>query len=235
MINILIPMAGRGSRFSERGYDLPKPWIDVVGKPLAQVAIETLGIKGRFIYVVQKSHGLLELLMNTTPGCIVVEIDEMTNGASSSALMAKGLINTDEPLIITNCDQAMNWSSADFEEFISTTKSDGVLVTYRSKDLKNSFAEIQNGVVTKVVEKQPLGDIALTGLHYWSKGSLFVETAEWLEENFKSEGYKETYVSATYQRLIDQGYTISQYMLEDGGYIPLGTPEDLNNYLGKYR
>lgn len=233
MLNILIPMAGLGSRFTAGRYDKPKPLIDVNGKPMIQVAVETLGLEGNFIYVVQKSHRMTELLTKITPGCKVVEIDELTDGAAATALLAKEFINSSDPLIITNCDQAMDWNPEDFLAFVESVDQDGSIVTYKSDDLKNSFAKVEDGWVTQVVEKKPLSDIALIGVHYWAEGSLFVDSAEWLMNNFKTLGYKEAYVSTTYQYLIDNGAKISSYMLEPGGYIPLGTPADLDLYLGK--
>ena len=84
-LNVLIPMAGAGSRFESAGYTFPKPLIEVKKKPMIQVVVENLNIKANFIYVVQKSHrekyNLDALLSLITPGCKIVETEGMTEGS----------------------------------------------------------------------------------------------------------------------------------------------------------
>ena len=96
-LNILIPMAGAGSRFEKAGYTFPKPLIEVREKPMIQVVIENLNIKANYIYVVQKEHRKkynLDTLLNLiTPKCKVVEVDGLTEGAACTALLAKKYIN----------------------------------------------------------------------------------------------------------------------------------------------
>lgn len=230
-LNILIPMAGSGQRFIDQGYLNPKPLIDVDGIPMIQLAVKTLGLDGHYIFITRKSHKMTDLLTNLVPGCSIIEIDEVTSGATATALVAKDLINNDTPLVVTNCDQALDWDDEDFIRYVSSMEHDGCLVTYKSTDLKNSFAKVENGVVTEVVEKKPLGDEALIGVHHWTKGSTFVEAAEWLVDNFKEMGYAEPYVSLVYQRMIELGAKVVSYRISDEGFMPLGTPQDLTNYL----
>ena len=101
-LNILIPMAGAGSRFEKAGYTFPKPLIDVNGKPMIQVVIDNLNIEANYIYVVQKEHRAkynLDTLLNLiTPGCKIVEVDELTEGAACTTLLAKEYINSDASL-----------------------------------------------------------------------------------------------------------------------------------------
>ena len=108
-LNILIPMAGAGSRFEKAGYTFPKPLIEVKGKPMIQVVVENLNIKANYIYVVQKSHrekyNLDALLSLITPGCKIVETEGMTEGAACTALLAKEHINSDAPLFFANSNQ----------------------------------------------------------------------------------------------------------------------------------
>mgnify|MGYP003331424033 CR=1 FL=1 len=92
-MNVLIPMAGAGSRFAQAGYTFPKPLIDVNGKPMIQVVVDNLNIEATFIYVVQKEHrnkfNLDTLLNLITPGCKIVEVDGITEGAACTTLLAK--------------------------------------------------------------------------------------------------------------------------------------------------
>ena len=113
-------MAGEGQRFAVAGYKLPKPLIDVNGKPMARAAFDSLNVKGNYIYVIRREHNkggrLVNLLKEMTPKCTVVEIDELTEGAACSVLMAEEYIDNRDPLLIANCDQVIEWDSTNFIE-----------------------------------------------------------------------------------------------------------------------
>jgi HAD superfamily hydrolase (TIGR01509 family) len=117
-LNVLIPMAGAGSRFEQAGYTFPKPLIEVKGKPMIQVVVENLNLDANYIYVVQKSHrekyNLDTLLNLITPGCKIVETDGLTEGAACTALLAKEYIDNDNPLFFANSDQFVEWDSNEF-------------------------------------------------------------------------------------------------------------------------
>ena len=114
-MNVLIPMAGAGSRFEKAGYTFPKPLIEVNGKPMIQTVVENLNIDARHIFIVQKSHcekyNLKNMLNVIAPGCKVVEVDGITEGAACTTLLAKEFINNDEPLLMANSDQFVDWDS----------------------------------------------------------------------------------------------------------------------------
>ena len=107
-------MAGAGSRFEEAGYTFPKPLIDVNGKPMIQVVIENLNLQGKYIFIVQKKHyekyDLNRLLNLIAPECQIITIDQLTEGAACTVLLAKEHINTKEPLLISNADQFIEWN-----------------------------------------------------------------------------------------------------------------------------
>ena len=132
-LNVLIPMAGAGSRFAQAGYSFPKPLIDVEGKPMIQVVVENLNIEANYIYVVQKSHrekfNLDTLLNLITPNCKIVEVDGLTEGAACTALLAKEHINNEHPLFFANSDQFVEWDSNEFFYKIRTMFP--IIKTYR--------------------------------------------------------------------------------------------------------
>ena len=109
-MNVLIPMAGAGSRFSQAGFTVPKPLIEVRGKPMIQVVIENLNIEANYIFIVQKEHYekySLQILLNLiSDNCTIVQVDELTEGAACTTLLAKQHIDNDAPLLIANSDQA---------------------------------------------------------------------------------------------------------------------------------
>jgi len=232
-MNIVIPMAGLGTRFSNVGYKEPKPLIDIEGKPMIQQAVETLGFKGNYIFIIKKDHFIKNKIENLVKNSTVIEIDYTTEGPASSALLAKDYINNDDELIIANCDQIMWWDPDVVLEQIRTTNYDGVVVTYHETTPKNSYVKInRKGQVTKVAEKQVISNISLNGIHYWKKGSLFVSSAEeMISKNIRYNN--EFYVAPTYNQLIDKGYTIGIHHIPNEVHNAIGTPEDLNLYYNK--
>lgn len=240
-MDVLIPMAGLGSRFRKTHGDLPKPLIEVDGKTLIEHSINSFDVDARFIFVTRKmpdpSHNerLSEMLRKLRPDGVEVMIDLPTAGASQTCLAARHLIDGDQPLMIYNCDQIIRWQPKDYLDFITRHGCDGSVVLYRSRDPKNSFAEVTDGKITKLVEKQPISDHALIGFHHWARGKDFVLSADKLVDDFRLSGKPECYVSETYNYLIEQGSTILPYHVSDNTYIPLGTPEDVARYLGKVK
>ena len=240
-MNIVIPMAGLGTRFSNEGFKLPKPLIETNSKTLIEHSISTLGVGGKYIFITRKydnpEHNILltKRLKEIQPNSIEIQLDKPTRGATETALAAKEYIDNNEPLIITNCDQITDWESKKFNEFISNPNIDGVVVTYPSTNPKNSFAIVENDKVVKLIEKQPVSDIALIGVHYWKEGRMFTKTAEKLLEDFESKGRSECYISETYNYLIHTGANIKNYHITANEYIPLGTPYDLKIYEGKVK
>ena len=113
-MNVLIPMAGAGSRFANAGYTFPKPLIEVNGKPMIQVVVENLNIDAHYIFLVQKEHyekyNLKQLLNLISPECDIIQVDGLTEGAACTILLARDLINNDEPLLMANSDQFVEWN-----------------------------------------------------------------------------------------------------------------------------
>jgi len=236
-LNILIPMAGAGSRFQQAGYTFPKPLIDVNGKPMIQVVTDNLNIKANYIYVVQKEHrekyNLDTLLNLITPGCKIVEVEGVTEGAACTALLAKEFIDSDKPLFFANSDQYCEWDSNEFMYKMNETDADGGIVSFRSTHPKWSFAKVdEQGLVTEVAEKNPISDIATVGFYYWKHGSDFVKYAEEMITNdIKVNG--EFYVCPVFNQAISDGKEIRTFDIPK--MWGLGTPEDLQTYLENHK
>ena len=232
-MNILIPMAGAGSRFTQAGYTFPKPLIDVEGKPMIQVVVDNLNIEATFIYVVQKEHrekyNLDTLLNLITPNCKIVEVDGLTEGAACTTLLAKEFIDSDAPLLMANSDQFLEWDSNEFMYKMIEQKVDGGIVTFTATHPKWSFAKVDEyGYVTEVAEKNPISDIATVGVYYWSKGSDYVKyTEQMIGKNIRTNN--EFYTCPTFNEAIGDGKKIKTFNIEK--MWGLGTPEDLKYYL----
>ena len=236
-LNVLIPMAGAGSRFQQAGYTFPKPLIEAKGKPMIQVVVDNLNIKANYIYVVQKEHrekyNLDTLLNLITPGCKIVETEGITEGAACTALLAKEFIDSDAPLFFANSDQFVEWDSNEFLYKMNETDADGGIVSFRATHPKWSFAKIdEQGLVTEVAEKNPISDIATVGYYYWKHGSDFVKYAEeMIDKDIRVNG--EFYVCPVFNQAIGDGKEIRTFDIPK--MWGLGTPEDLKEYLENYK
>jgi len=232
-MNVLIPMAGAGSRFQQAGYTFPKPLIDVQGKPMIQVVVDNLNIEATYIYVVQKEHRAkynLDTLLNLiTPNCKIVEVDGITEGAACTTLLAKEFIDNDQPLVMANSDQFVEWDSNEFMYKMIEQKVDGGILTFKATHPKWSFAKVDEyGYVTEVAEKNPISDIATVGVYYWAKGSDYVKYAkQMIEKNIRTNN--EFYTCPTFNEAIGDGKKIKTFNIKK--MWGLGTPEDLNYYL----
>ena len=236
-LNVLIPMAGAGSRFEQAGYTFPKPLIEVHGKPMIQVVVENLGFEANYIFVVQKSHreqyNLDTMLNLIAPDCTIVEVDGITEGAACTALLAREFIDNDAPLFFANSDQFVDWNAAEFMYRMQESQADGGIVTFKATHPKWSYAKVDdNGFVTEVAEKNPISDNATVGYYYWKHGSDFVKYAnEMIEEDIRVNG--EFYVCPVFNQAIEDGKQIR--IKEVDGMWGLGTPEDLHYYLENYK
>jgi HAD superfamily hydrolase (TIGR01509 family) len=235
-MNVLIPMAGGGTRFAQAGYTFPKPLIEVRGKPMIQIVVENLNIDATFTYVVQKEHRQkynLDTLLNLiTPNCNIVEVDGITEGAACTTLLAKEFINNDQPLLMANSDQFVEWDSNEFMYKMIEQDVDGGIVTFRATHPKWSFAKIdERGYVTEVAEKNPISDIATVGIYYWKRGSDYVKYAEqMIDKNIRVNN--EFYVCPVFNEAVGDDKRIKTFDVP--AMWGLGTPEDLNYYLENY-
>jgi HAD superfamily hydrolase (TIGR01509 family) len=234
-MNVLIPMAGAGSRFQRAGYTFPKPLIEVRGKPMIQLVVENLNIDARHIFVVQKSHyeqyNLKHLLNLISPGCEIVQVDGMTEGAACTTLLAKEFINNDEPLVFANSDQFLDWDSNEFMYSMEADEIDGGILTFKATHPKWSFAKLdEHGYVSEVAEKKPISDIATAGIYYWKHGKDYVKYAEQMIEN-NVRFNNEFYVCPVFNEAIGDGKKIKTFHFD--GMWGIGTPEDLD-YFNKF-
>jgi beta-phosphoglucomutase-like phosphatase (HAD superfamily)/dTDP-glucose pyrophosphorylase len=233
-LNVIIPMAGEGSRFMDAGYTFPKPLIDVDGKPMIQAVVENLNIKANYIFLVRKEHidqyaGFKSTLNLIAPGCKIVVVDELTEGAACTLLLAEEHIDNDAPLLIANCDQLMGWDSSAFMWSVNDDNVDGSIITFENTHPKWSYAETdENGWVTRVAEKDPISNKATTGVYYWQHGSDFVQCARMMiADDVRVNG--EFYTCPVFNVAIAEGGRIKTFHVEEMN--GLGTPADLKAYL----
>ena len=238
-MNVLIPMAGRGSRFATQGYTFPKPLIDVKGKPMIQVVTENLNIKANYTFIVQKEHyekySLQHLLNLIAPGCNIVQVDGITEGAACTTLLAKEFIDNDEPLLMANSDQFVEWDSNETLYAFTNGNCDGGIITFPATHPKWSYAKLgEDGYVSEVAEKKPISEHATVGIYWWAKGSDYVKYAEqMIEKDIRVNN--EYYVCPVFNEAIGDGKKVRIKEIEKEGMWGIGTPEDLNYFLEHYK
>lgn len=232
-MKVLIPMAGAGSRFEKAGYTFPKPLIDVEGKPMIQAIVDNLNIEAQHVFIVQKSHyekyNLQQTLNQISPNCEIVQVDGITEGAACTTLLAKKYIDNDEPLVIANSDQYVEWDSNEFMYSMVADLVDGGILSFKSTHPKWSYAKLgDDGFVCEVAEKKPISDIATVGIYYWKKGSDYVRYAEdMIEKNIRVNN--EFYVCPVFNQAIEDNKKVKIFNVEKMWGI--GTPEDLQIFL----
>lgn len=238
MMNIVIPMAGLGSRFAQAGYQKPKPFIDVAGKPMIVRVLENIACpRARFILLARKEHmeaqAALVRQIEQDFNATFIPVDQLTEGTVCTVLFARKLINNEQPLLIANSDQIIDCS---IEKFIGDSEDrglDGSILTFidAEKNPKWSFARIDSkGIVQEVQEKKAISEYATVGIYYYHKGSDFVNAA--VDMVVRGDRVNnEFYTCPTYNYAIREGLKIGIFNIDSSKIHGIGTPDDLNAYL----
>ena len=236
MLNIVIPMAGRGSRFAQAGFLNPKPLIDVNGRPMIAWVVENVrpACAHRFIFICQKEHlekyALADTLQALAPGCGIISIDHVTEGAACTVLLAERWIDNDDSLMIANSDQYVD---AGIEPYLAALgENDGLIMTMPSRDPNCSYVRTDAaGEVTLVREKERISEEATVGIYNFRHGADFVSAAgSMIRRNIRTNG--EFYVAPVYNELTEKGKRIVVHNVGPRVYS-LGTPSDLDFFLAQ--
>ena len=236
-MNVLIPMAGEGSRFAKAGYTFPKPLIEIFQKPMIQLVVENLAIDAKFIFLVRKQHdkqyNVSSLLKVIAPNCEIVLVDKLTEGAACTTLLAEKYIDKKDPLIIANSDQFIEWNSSKVLYELSNKQFDGGIIVFKSLHPKWSYAKTdENDIVTKVAEKIVISENATVGIYFWKKGSDYVKYAkQMIKKNIRVNN--EFYVCPVFNEAIQDKKVIKVKKIKK--MWGLGTPEDLDYFYKNFK
>ncbi len=238
MINVVIPMAGKGSRFLKDGYKNPKPFIDVAGKPMVARVIENLHHPDAHYILIGRSQHLqqeAELVkqLSSSYNASFIGIDTVTEGTACTVLFAREFVNNNVPLLIANSDQLVDTSVKQFIDDCLQKKLDGSILTFTDDESnpKWSFARLNDaGLVIEVQEKKAISEFATVGIYFFTQGRYFVNGAiDMIINNDRVNN--EFYTCPVYNYLIKEGRKIGIYNITLNQMHGLGTPDDLNNYL----
>lgn len=243
MLNIVLPMAGHGSRFAKAGYTDPKPLIPVFGRPMIEVVVDNLrpSRPHRFIFICQQEHldryDLGARLQAMAPGCAILPVRQVTEGAACTVLLARALIDNDDALMIANCDQYIDLDINDYLARADAPGLDGLIMTMSADHPKWSYVRLDgNDGITEVVEKQVVSQEATVGIYNFARGGDFVAAADaMIAADLRVNG--EFYVAPTYNSMLARGQQLAWYNIgaDRSGMYGLGVPEDLDYFLAHCR
>lgn len=242
-INLMIPMAGEGSRFKRAGYKDPKPFIPVNSLPMIVRVIENFknihDYIENLILICRTEHlnRLKNILKKHFPNLETrtkyITVDKITEGAACTALFAFDYINNELPLIIANSDQVVEWDEEDF--LTKANQNDGCILAFDEpeKNPKWSFIELDpSGHVKRTVEKKPISELATVGIYFFKRGADFISSAvKMIIERDRTNN--EFYLCPVYNYLLKKSLQVSVYKIDKNHMNGLGTPEDLERYLKK--
>lgn len=228
-MNILVPMAGAGLRLAQAGYLLPKPLVEVNGTPIVKIAIDSWGLKGKYIFVVQKQHdekySFKRIFQEFVDDFEIVTVDGLTQGAACTALLAHEFIDNTEKLVIAVAD-VYNKILSDYWE---QNWYDGIIFTMNSIESCYSYAKVgSDGFVCEVAEKRVISNHATSGIYTWTSGSDFVKYARrMIQKNIRINN--EFYLCPVYNEAIADGKKFVLSQVES--FQDLGSPESIERYL----
>lgn len=232
-MNIVFSLCGKGQRFADVGFKIPKYLISYNGAPMLYHSVETLGIKGKIHFIVKKSH-LMEykFLENflLTLGDEIIMVDGDTDGAARSILLAEDFIKDKTlPLVSANGDQYMDWDYDLFERQISSDPNSSYIVTFKSKSEGCSYVKTNDmGIVTEVREKRLISDDATVGIYHWSKSEHFFNDAKkMIEDGIKDNN--EYYVAPVYNYTL-QHSDVKLHKIKNKEFFPIGTPLEYHSF-----
>lgn len=227
---LLIPMAGLGKRFRDKGFIVPKPFIMVDDKQIIDYSFDSIDIEEyeKIIFIVRREHvnnfNINEILLNKFGRNIeIVVVETLTQGSVCSCLAAKDLINNDNPLVIYTLD--VNFAPK-FAYSSINKDLDGLVLTFQANNPIYSYAEVnKNGLVLRTEEKEVISSNALVGIYCFRSGASFVKYSErMIDQELRTNN--EYYIAPLYNLLIKDGLFIGTQAVDKMHVI--GTPDELD-------
>jgi len=240
-INILIPMAGRGARFLDKGFTTPKPFILINGKPMIRHVLEAFNVskyKPCYIFVVREEYlsdaTCVEHLENLKKDFdIKICVDKWIEGPAASAIAAHRHINNETPLLMSQCDEAISISIDDMMDDVVARSLDGILPVFQADGDRWGYVKTDaDGLAVETAEKRQISRNATVGWFFFTKGKDFVSSIlDVFAENNRVNN--EFYVCPCYNHLIKENKRIGIMHTSENERFGLGTPEEVERYINK--
>ncbi len=228
-LNLIMPMAGRGSRFAKQGIREPKPLVNLGGKPFFWWAVESVRRAApinEMVFVILQEHvaewSLDSCISGFYPSARIVVIPDVTSGSAETAAIGIAALSSRGPLVINDCDHAFVVTGLDTAAAQLARSTAGILMTFRSSSPNYSFVQLApDGAVTGTVEKKVVSDFAIAGCYLFSSPSLFNEQYARYVRNCP---YPELFISGIYNQLLEDQLPVAKLVLEE--HFAFGTPEE---------
>jgi len=241
MIRILVPVAGEGKKFKERGYSFPKPLIQIGSKPMIHAVVDNLKTvkPHEFIFICLRADAekyyLYDLFKVISPTSKIFTVEKPTAGAACTALVPVELLDNNEELIIANGDQIIDVPLDSFIDDARARNLDASILTFESTHPKWSFVKTDSsGLVIEAAEKKTISNKATAGIYYYRTGKLFIDAVtKMIEKDVRHES--QFYICPSFNELILSGKKIGTFEIDYDKMHSLGTPEDLDVYLGRIK
>lgn len=238
MIN-LIPMAGKGNRFFQERYNVPKPFIPVMGNPMFITSVKSFPPADRYIFICLKEHHqkykVKNVVESTFKDSEIIVINDVTEGQACTCLMAENRLNYDEGLHIASCDYQVMYERDKYEKLLLGDEVDVIIWTFRIGTIKKAnpdafaYCRTDGDRVLEVVEKRtisdtPYLDTAVVGSFTYRTAGLFLYGAkQMIKKNIRVNN--EFYVATSINQLIEEGFKVATFEVEK--FISFGNPLEL--------
>jgi NDP-sugar pyrophosphorylase family protein len=241
-MKVIIPMAGTGNRFVEKGYDQPKPLIKVNNKRIIEYILELFSEQDEIIFICNDIHlkntQMRDVLSTLRPDSKIVSIPQHKKGPVFTVKPHFDLINDDEEILICYCDNPFIWNRNDFTNHVKNNNYDGCIITHSGvhphtlNSTKMAFLKVENDILIEIKEKEcytdnPLNEHASTGAYYFKRGDQMKKYFDQLiEKDINYNG--EYYVTLVYNLLVNDGLKVGFY---DTEFVTVfGTPEEVESF-----
>jgi NDP-sugar pyrophosphorylase family protein len=243
-MQIVIPMSGFGERFRQAGYDIPKPLIEIDGKPMIAYVIEMFPGETDMTFICNQDHlaepayRMEALILKHCPQARIVGIPSHKLGPVHAVQQVAHLLDHARPVLVSYCDYTCYWLWEDFKAFVRETGCDGAIPAYRgfhphSLGTTNyAYLREKDGWALDIKEKEPftsnrMQEFASSGAYYFATGALMLETFDrqvGLGLHLKGEYY----LSLACKLLMTEGRAVAIYELQH--FMQWGTPQDVAEY-----
>lgn len=244
-MQLVIPMSGFGERFRAAGYEIPKPLIEVDGKPIIAHVLDMFPGVSKVVFICNEDHlrqddyRMREILTSICPHGVIVPIAAHKLGPVHAVLSALEHLNMEEPVVVNYADFTCRWSFSDFERFVVDKDLDAAVPAYRGfhphSGGATNYAYIREseGRLLEIREKQPFTsnkteEFASSGTYYFKSGNLMESCfREQISKQLNVGG--EFYVSSAINLFAEAGLRVGVYEIEH--FMQWGTPQDLAEYV----
>lgn len=236
-MNMIITMAGLGTRFRKAGYKMPKYMIEAKGKTLFEWSMDSLlgynGHVSKYVFVVRREEGAADFIREHSrrygiQRVEVVEIDHMTDGQATTCMLAIPCCDPKEPVMIYNIDTYVEPYEMKYEDI----SGDGHIPCFHAEGDHWSFVRLDaEGRAAEVREKVRISDNCTLGAYYFSSAELYQKLYEEYYTDDSHMEKNEKYIAPLYNYMIEKGLPVTISLVDERKVHVLGTPEELQKFL----